>query len=77
MSAAAASRSHLLALTFYGFTSSSLHFTSPGIGLAHICNAKGYKCVIYMPNTQSKEKMDTLRCGMAVRSCRSEKQNHC
>ncbi|KJE96398.1 cysteine synthase [Capsaspora owczarzaki ATCC 30864] len=32
-----------------------------GIGLAHICNAKGYKCVIYMPNTQSKEKIDMLR----------------
>lgn len=32
-----------------------------GIGLAHICAAKGYKCVIFMPNTQSKEKMDTLR----------------
>lgn len=25
-----------------------------GIGLAHICNALGYKCVIYMPNTQSQ-----------------------
>ena len=25
-----------------------------GIGLAHICNALGYKCVIYMPNTQSR-----------------------
>lgn len=32
-----------------------------GIGLAHICNAKGYKLVIYMPNTQSKEKIDLLR----------------
>lgn len=32
-----------------------------GIGLAHICRAKGYKCVIYMPNTQSKAKMETLR----------------
>ncbi|KAF8159535.1 cysteine synthase [Crassisporium funariophilum] len=32
-----------------------------GIGLAHICRAKGYKCVIYMPNTQSQEKVDLLR----------------
>ena len=32
-----------------------------GIGLAHICNAKGYKCVIIIPETQSQEKMDTLR----------------
>ena len=32
-----------------------------GIGLVHICNAKGYKCVIIIPETQSQEKMDTLR----------------
>lgn len=32
-----------------------------GIGLAHICNAKGYKCVIVIPETQSQEKMDMLR----------------
>lgn len=32
-----------------------------GIGLAHVCRAKGYKCVIYMPNTQSKLKIETLR----------------
>ena len=32
-----------------------------GIGLAHVCNAEGYKCVIFMPNTQSQEKIDTLR----------------
>jgi cysteine synthase A len=32
-----------------------------GIGLAHICNARGYKCVIFIPNTQSQEKMDLLR----------------
>ncbi|XP_002731578.1 uncharacterized protein LOC100377160 [Saccoglossus kowalevskii] len=32
-----------------------------GIGLAHICNAMGFKCVIYMPDTQSKEKIDLLR----------------
>ena len=25
-----------------------------GIGLAHMCLAKGYKCVIFMPNNQSK-----------------------
>lgn len=32
-----------------------------GIGLAHICRARGYKCVIYMPNTQSPAKVTTLR----------------
>jgi cysteine synthase len=32
-----------------------------GIGLAHICNALGYKLIIYMPDTQSVEKMDLLR----------------
>ena len=32
-----------------------------GIGLAHICNAKGYKCLIVIPETQSQEKMDMLR----------------
>ncbi|GJJ06470.1 Cysteine synthase 1 [Clathrus columnatus] len=32
-----------------------------GIGLAHICRAKGYKCVIYMPDTQSQEKIDLLK----------------
>ena len=32
-----------------------------GIGLAHICNAKGYKCVIIIPDTQSQEKIDLLR----------------
>ncbi|NEQ97810.1 MAG: cysteine synthase A [Cyanothece sp. SIO2G6] len=32
-----------------------------GIGLAHICNAKGYKCLIIIPETQSQEKMDVLR----------------
>ncbi|MEC4804153.1 MAG: cysteine synthase A [Jaaginema sp. PMC 1079.18] len=32
-----------------------------GIGLAHICNAKGYKCIIIIPETQSQEKMEMLR----------------
>ncbi|KAF8444569.1 tryptophan synthase beta subunit-like PLP-dependent enzyme [Boletus edulis BED1] len=32
-----------------------------GIGLAHVCRSKGYKCVIFMPNTQSQEKIDLLR----------------
>jgi cysteine synthase A len=32
-----------------------------GIGLAHICKARGYKCKIFMPNTQSQEKIDLLR----------------
>jgi len=40
-----------------------------GIGLAHICNAKGYKCVIVIPETQSQEKMDLLRTlGAEVRA---------
>lgn len=32
-----------------------------GIGLALVGNAKGYRTVIVMPETQSREKMDTLR----------------
>jgi cysteine synthase len=32
-----------------------------GIGLALVANAKGYRSVIVMPETQSREKMDTLR----------------
>ncbi|CAI5760372.1 unnamed protein product [Candida verbasci] len=32
-----------------------------GIGLAHVCRARGYKCVIYMPNTQSQNKIETLK----------------
>lgn len=32
-----------------------------GIGLTHICNAKGYKCVIIIPETQSQEKINLLR----------------
>ena len=32
-----------------------------GIGLAVVANAKGYKTTIVMPETQSKEKQDTLK----------------
>jgi cysteine synthase A len=35
-----------------------------GIGLACVGNARGYRTVIFMPDTQSQEKKDTLRlCG--------------
>ena len=32
-----------------------------GIGIAHICNARGYRCVIFMPDNQSQEKVNILR----------------
>lgn len=32
-----------------------------GIGLALVANARGYRTIIVMPETQSREKMDTLR----------------
>lgn len=32
-----------------------------GIGLAHVCNALGYKCEIFMPNNQSPAKAQILR----------------
>ena len=32
-----------------------------GIGLAHMCLALGYKCVIFIPDDQSQEKIDALR----------------
>tara|TARA_A100001037_G_C15138407_1_gene632357 strand:+ start:1925 stop:2917 length:993 start_codon:yes stop_codon:yes gene_type:complete len=39
-----------------------------GIGLAHVCNARGYNCIIYMPDNQSSEKVDLLKClGAEVR----------
>ena len=31
-----------------------------GIGLAHVCNARGYRCVIVMPDNQSAEKYKLL-----------------
>jgi cysteine synthase len=39
-----------------------------GIGLAHLCAARGYRCVIVIPETQSAEKMELLRAlGAEVR----------
>jgi len=39
-----------------------------GIGLALVGNARGYRTVIYMPDTQSQEKKDALRlCGAELR----------
>jgi len=32
-----------------------------GIGLAHLCAARGYRCIVVIPDTQSPEKMDRLR----------------
>ena len=31
-----------------------------GIAIAHICNARGYSCIIYMPDNQSREKVALL-----------------
>ena len=40
-----------------------------GIGLVHICNARGYKCLIVIPETQSQEKIDLLKpLGAEVRT---------
>ena len=32
-----------------------------GIGLAHVCNARGYKLICCMPSIMAKEKQDTLK----------------
>ena len=43
-----------------------------GIGLAHVCNARGYRCIIVIPETQSPEKLDLLRAlGAEVRPVRA------
>ena len=31
-----------------------------GIGLTHVCNARGYRSVIFMPDNQSREKVELL-----------------
>jgi cysteine synthase A len=39
-----------------------------GIGLAHLCAARGYRCIIVIPDTQSPAKMEILRAlGAEVR----------
>jgi len=43
-----------------------------GIGLAHLCAARGYKCVIVIPETQSEEKFAILRTlGAEVRAVKA------
>jgi len=43
-----------------------------GIGLAHLCKARGYRCVIVIPETQSQEKIDLLRTlGAEVRTVKA------
>jgi len=32
-----------------------------GIGLVHICNARGYRCIIVIPETQTAEKLELMR----------------
>ncbi|ORY40491.1 tryptophan synthase beta subunit-like PLP-dependent enzyme, partial [Rhizoclosmatium globosum] len=53
---------------------------STGISLATICNAKGYKCLIIMPDDQAKEKYDLLiQLGAGiekVRPCSIADANH-
>jgi cysteine synthase len=31
-----------------------------GIGFAHVCNARGYRCIIVMPDNQSNEKYQMI-----------------
>ncbi len=43
-----------------------------GIGLAHVCNARGYRCVIVMPDNQSPEKYQLIQAmGAEVRSVKA------
>ncbi len=47
-----------------------------GIGLVHICNERGYRCVIVIPDTQSQEKIDLLRIlGADVRTVPAKPYN--
>jgi cysteine synthase A len=43
-----------------------------GIGLAHVCNARGYRCVIVMPDNQSPEKYALIEAlGAEVRQVKA------
>jgi cysteine synthase len=43
-----------------------------GIGIAHICNARGYRCVIVMPDNQSQEKYRLIEAlGAEVRKVKA------
>jgi cysteine synthase A len=43
-----------------------------GIGLAHVCNTRGYRCIIVMPDNQSDEKYRLLKTlGADVRRVRT------
>jgi cysteine synthase A len=43
-----------------------------GIGLAHVCNARGYRCVIVMPDNQSPEKYQLIEAlGAEVRTVKA------
>ena len=43
-----------------------------GIGLAHVCNARGYRCVIVMPDNQAPEKYRLIEAiGAEVRKVRA------
>jgi cysteine synthase len=48
-----------------------------GIGLAHLCNARGYRCLIVIPETQSAEKIGLLRSlGAEVRTVPAVPYSH-
>jgi cysteine synthase len=43
-----------------------------GIGLAHVCNARGYRCIIVMPDNQSPEKYRLIEAlGAQVRKVKA------
>lgn len=48
---------------------------SVGIGLAHICLAKGYKCVIFMPDTQSQVRILMNSKAVPWKNCREHKSS--